>query len=176
MNRLIAELKKKPLSGRDIVTSCDNRIKVVPYPDLAEYETIDDVFGDYDAIALLYETKPQYGHWVGLFRHPESHTIEFFDPYAYFIDDQLEFIQKDFRRNSNQDFPHLTELLVQSDYNIIYNPVKIQAKRKDVSSCGRHVTLRCVLKDIPLGEYLGLLTSERGKSPDEIVTYLTAFI
>lgn len=177
METAIKELKKKPLSGLEILESCNNEIKVMTYKELSEYKTIDDAFGNKDAIALLYEIKPRYGHWVGVFRHPGYNTIEFYDSYGLFIDDQLSFVPEKFKKQLSEDYPYLSRLLYNSKYDIIYNPVRIQKRQKGISSCGRHVVMRCLTKDIPLNEYLNIIQQNlKITNPDELVTYLTASI
>lgn len=174
-SRIIKELKKKPLSGKEIYDSCDGNINIYTYKDLLSFNTIDQAFGDKNAIALLYETKPKYGHWVGLLRY--NGHIEFFDSYGKFIDDQLDFVPRKFRRQLGEDYPYLSKLLYESPYEIIYNPYKLQKSKDEISSCGRHVIMRCTFYDFPLDDYVRMLTSKTEiNNPDEFVTYLTAAI
>jgi hypothetical protein len=176
MNNIIVDLKRKPLSGSEIREATDDEMKILTYKSLSRFKNIDDAFGDKNSIALLYETKPRYGHWVGLYRHPEG-VIEFFDPYGFFIDDQLNFMDKEFKHELGGDYPYLSKLLYNSPYEIIYNSDKLQKQKKGISSCGRHVVLRHIASHIPLHEYSKLLKSNVSiNNPDELVTYLTAFI
>jgi hypothetical protein len=177
MDKAIGELKKKALSGSDIKQACSDDINVYTYSDLSKFMTIDDAFGSTNSIALLYETKPGYGHWVGLFRHPSYGTIEFFDSYGNFIDSQLRYVPDRFKHVLGEDYPYLSKLMLDSDYHIIFNPVALQKTRNDVSSCGRHVVMRCNMSYIPLDEYITLMRRKTNiTSPDQMVTYLTAFI
>jgi hypothetical protein len=173
MDSIIKELRKKPFSGEDILNITDNQTKIITYPELYNFKTIDDVFKPYDSVVILYETKPNYGHWVCLLKH--GNKIEFFDPYGFFIDDQLEFINKKFRKQNNEDFPILSKMLLDSKYKIVYSKAKLQKYSGDISSCGRHVTFRIVMRDLPLNEYVKLLKHNK-YDPDMIVTYLTAFL
>lgn len=177
MDKVIRKLKMKALSGKEISEACNDGINIYTYAELAKFRTIDEAFGDKNSIALLYETKPRYGHWVGLFRHPSYNTIEFFDSYGYFIDEQLKFVPEKHKHQLSEDYPYLSKLLYDSPYNLIYNSVALQKSSNDISSCGRHVVLRCNMLDVPLDEYIGLIEHNVGiKNPDEMVTYLTAFI
>jgi hypothetical protein len=180
MNRLINKLEEKPLSGSEIQEACNDEIKIMTYKDLLNYNNIDDVFGNEDAVALLYETQPSYGHWTGLFRHSNYNppTIEFFDSYGLFIDEQLGFVPKKLKNQLGEDYPYLSKLLYESPYEILYNPVQLQKRKKGISSCGRHVVFRCIsANSLPLNEYINLLQSKNCiNNPDEMVTYLTSFI
>lgn len=176
MNLVIKNLKNIALSGNDIYNACENNIKILKYNQLKNFNNIDDVFNPYNAVALLYEIKPNYGHWVLILRHPKSKTIEFFDSYGMFIDDQLEHINMDFRKESGQKFITLSKLLAESNYKVIFNHSKVQSKKKNVSSCGRHLCLRYLLRDIPLRKYIKIIKSDGYNDSDDVVTYLTAFI
>lgn len=175
MEKIIKELKKESFSGNDILTAVDQKTKIITYPDLYDYRDIDDVLYPYDCCVLLYETRPSYGHWVCLIKHKMDNTIEFFDSYGFFIDEQLEFIPEKFRKENNEVFPILSKMLVDSKYKIIYNPIRVQKYKNDVSSCGRHVAFRLILKHLKLTNYIKLIKSDNMNS-DDLVTYLTAFI
>jgi hypothetical protein len=176
MDKIIKKLEAKPFSGEDILKICDNKTKIITYPDLYQFKNIDALLKPYDCVVILFLSAPSYGHWVCLIKHTNSKKpfIEFFDSYGMQPDQQLQFIDKNFRKQSNQTYPKLTEMLLGSKYPIKYNNVQLQKTREDVSSCGRHVAFRIVMKHIKLGEYIKLMKNSK-YSPDMIVTYLTAF-
>ena len=176
MDQVINNLKNIALSGNDIFEACEKNINILKNSDMHRFKTIDQVFGQYNGVALLYELKPGYGHWVLLLRHRKTHTIEFFDSYGFFIDDQLKFINKEFRKQSKQDKRYLSKLLLDSDYNIIYNKTRIQEMKNNISSCGRHLCLRYLMKNIKLEQYIKIIKKSNLKDTDDVVTYLTAFI
>lgn len=176
MDIVIGELKNIALSGSDIYNACEKNIKILKYSDLNKYDNIDSVFDPYDAVALLYELRDNYGHWVLLLRNKKTNTIEFFDSMGTFIDDEQNYINKDFFKKSGQKEKYLSELLVKSKYNIIYNKTKIQEDKKGISSCGRHVSLRYLMRDIPLDDYINIIKTKKQKNADDIVTCLTAYI
>lgn len=175
MDNLIKGLRKKAFSGEDILTVCDNETKIITYPELYKFQNIDDVLSPHGCVVILYEMKPNYGHWVCVIKHEDQNKIEFFDPYGLFCDDQLEFIDTKFRKASNQMFPKLCEMLHDSPYDIVYNKTQLQKYSSDVSSCGRHVSFRIVMRDTPLNEYVKILKQNK-YDPDMTVTYLTAFM
>jgi hypothetical protein len=175
MDKYIDILKKKPFSGKDIIEAVNGETKIITYPEIHKYETIDELCHPYNCCVILYETKPQYGHWVCVIKHDDN-SIEFFDPYGKSIDEQLEFIPNGFRKQSKQDFPQLIRLFLNSPYNIVINKMKIQKFTKDVSSCGRHCAFRLVLRHLALNKYQKLMKNEDGLNADDKVTYLTAFI
>lgn len=175
VKQLVQSLRQKPLSGGDIEKATNDEVKIMVYRDLVPLKTLEQAFGDYDCICLLYETQPHFGHWVGIIRHVDEHKIEFFDPYGYAPDEEIDFVPEDFRAESGQDFPHLTQLMVDSDYRLVHNPIEIQKHGDDISSCGRHVLLRCMMKEMPLTQYVEFVHST-DEVPDDVVTGLTAFV
>lgn len=176
MNTIIKKLKSIALSGIDIYNACEKNIKVLKYGQLLQFQTIDEAFNPYDAIALLYEVEQNFGHWVLLLRDKENNSIEFFDSYGMFIDDQLRHVSPKFRKRSGQDFIYLSQLLAKSNYKVIYNKYKIQSKKENVASCGRHLCLRYLMRDTPLKQYIKIVKSGGSQNPDDVATYLTAFI
>ena len=174
---IIKKLKEIPFSGQNIIEALDGQCKIVKYEDIHTYNTIDDLLKPYGKIAILYQVKPNYGHWCCLFlTGPDLKTLEFFDPYGMKIDEQLEFIKPEFRKQSNQDYPYLADLMMRSKYKLQYNDKKLQIRNNDVSTCGRHVCMRLILADSPLNVYQNFMTQGNGLNPDDKTTYLTAFI
>lgn len=176
-NKIINKLKEVPFSGNDIRDALDGNVKIIRYEEIHKFKTLDELLNPYDSVCILYQTKPNYGHWCCLFKHRynDIDTVEFNDPYGYKIDEQLEFINADFRKKSNQDYPYLARLMLESPYKLTYNNKKLQKRADDVSSCGRHCSLRLILKDTPLKQYQDFLMSG-GLNADDKATYLTAFI
>lgn len=165
MDKLIKKLEVDPFSNFDILNICDQNTKVIRYSELKKYSNIDDVLKPFDNVVILYESKKNYGHWVCLLKYDK--IIEFFDPYGLPIDTQLKY--------SKDKVPLLSKLLVDSPYLLAENRTKLQKLYKDVSTCGRHVCVRIILKDLPLKEYINIMVNNK-IDPDLIVTYLTSFI
>ncbi|HXS60463.1 MAG TPA: hypothetical protein VN703_06590 [Candidatus Sulfopaludibacter sp.] len=176
MDDLIKQLESKSFSGEDIMAVCDNKTKIITYPQIYQFKNIDDLLKPFDNVVILYETSPSYGHWVCLLKHKNKGKpyIEFFDSYGMPPDKQLTFISKEFRKQNNEAYPILSDMLIKSKYPIKYNDVQLQKLYEDVSSCGRHVAFRIVMQNIKLGRYIKLLKKSK-YPPDMIVTYLTAF-
>lgn len=175
MDNIIENLKSYAFSGGDVLEMVDGKSKLVRYPDLHKYKSIEEVLAPHNCFFLLYETKERYGHWVCVILHPNN-ELEFFDPYGLFIDHQLNFIDNKHRLNSNQEYPFLSRLFLNSPYKIVWNKTKLQKKYKNNSTCGRHIGLRMVLRDLPLKKYQEIMKQEGNINADDKATYLTAFI
>jgi hypothetical protein len=184
MNKLLSHLNSIPFSGSNILDALDGQTKVMRYSALHTFNTIDEVLAPYDCAVILYETRPKFGHWVCIYldRAVQARglepVLEFFDPYGGFIDTQLDHIPAEFKRQTFQDFPYLSKLLVESPYTIQWNNKPLQKFNDSVNSCGRHVSLRLVMRDVPIREYQQFLLNKSGGSlnPDNVVSMLTAFI
>lgn len=173
MDKLIEQLRKYPYSGHDIMEILDKKTKILKYSDLKNFKTIDEVFKPFNCFVLLYETKKNYGHWVCVLKHGKQ--IEYFDPLGYFIDDIIYNLNTNLKKELHQEEPYLSNLLLNSKYDIIYNKHKIQQSNKDISTCGRHIAMRLVFQDLSLEQYFKLLKNSK-LNPDNLVTYMTAFI
>lgn len=157
------------LSNGDINKLLDGKCNIMSYDQLNNYNNIDSAMGKYGALVLLYQTKQNYGHWCCVFKR-NNDTIEFFDPYGLFPDDELEFVPNNMRNVLGEDYPHLTWLLYNSGYKKIdYNSKQLQKFKEDVNTCGRHCVVRIMMRNLSIDEYIKFL----GKDPDKKVLELT---
>ena len=170
---------KVSMTGQDILSYLPN-CKIIEYNDLADYNEITDLLTkpvDY-VIILIETTADNVGHWVALLRY--DNTIEFFNSYAEAPDVQKNtLISKAKNIEFNQTQNYLTNLLVKSDFNIIYNKLQLQKYSNNSATCGRWVTLRllCLLNhNMDLKRFLefiiDLKNKLKNKSYDEIVCVL----
>ncbi len=68
------------LSEDDIHTMIPT-LKVIAYPDLLQYKTIDEALDEKGRLMILYLTEsPSEGHWVCLLKRKS--TLTYFDPYG----------------------------------------------------------------------------------------------
>ena len=149
-----------PLSKTDIENHFNGKIKIVLYSDIKNYKNIDALLSPYDRVCILYYWKKYSGHWVCLFRNKYNH-IEIFDSFGTWIDDTLKQINGNFRKESNQDFKHLTKLLLNCGYPVEYNDVKLQNIK--ASTCGRWCIYRMKRKDLNIEEFQKLFKNIKDK-------------
>ncbi len=79
------------------------------------------------------------------------------------------------RRELGQDLPHLTELLYNSPYQVIYNKVKLQKFKNETNTCGRWCGLRVALRHLNLKQFCSMFLKQKF-DPDYYVTALTLFV
>lgn len=175
MRRILDSLKEYSFSGKDILDCVEGKTKIVRNTEMHKFKSIYEVVSPYGSAVILYETEPRYGHWVCLILH-NNRLLEFFDPYGHGVDEQLKFIDMNFRLKSNQYYPYLSMLIHKSGIPVIVNRKKLQNNYSDISSCGRHVGMRINLKSIPLEDYQSLMEKEQGLDADDKVTFMTAFV
>lgn len=175
MNRLLKEYEDIALSDKDIFKILRGKFNLVLYPELINYDSIDDVLGKNGACVLLFEAKKQYGHWCCLWKL-NNNTISFFNSYGGYPDDSLNYIPLHFAKISNQDKPYLSILLDKSPYELTYNEYKYQKHEDKIRTCGRHVCIRLICRDMDddqYHEYITFFTKKYGIDADEMVTLLT---
>jgi hypothetical protein len=144
--------------------------RIVSYSELSNYETIDDLLPkDLDYVFLLYEEKPNYGHWVLLSKYND--LIEYFDSYGGSIDEPLSWVPLEQRKIIGVGKPYLTNFLKNTndnDYGLIYNAYDFQDETDNkISTCGRWCCLR--LKTIlnnrmPLITFINMMKDIKKKS------------
>jgi hypothetical protein len=161
------------LSNEDILRITNNGTNIISYPELKKYNNIDDIFIN-DCCTILYETRKSYGHWVCLIKH-DKNNIEFFDSYGKMPDEQLKYIPEYFRKKNGQQHSLLTYLLLKSGCKIEYNHDKLQCMERDISTCGRWISLRILLKDWKLKDFVKSFKSSKCNS-DKLVTVLTSVL
>lgn len=172
MNKILKRYVDIALSDVEVLKLVNGRANIILYPDLYKYEHIDEILEPFGSCFLLYEAKPNYGHWCCLNKLDEN-TIEYFDPYGKFVDDTLYNIPMNFRKISNQYYPHLTWLLYNSGYNIDYNEYPFQKHEKDIKTCGRWCAMRIICKFMKLNTFAKYFYNKNG---DKFVTLLTMYI
>jgi len=176
LRKIIALNKSKSLSNNDIIKQLGGKVKVYSYDELSQFPTIDALLEPYESVVILYETAPDFGHWCCLFKAKNDKgkdIISFFDPYALKVDDQLNFINKDFRLKNNSYYPTLSALMTDSNYPIEYNEHPVQQMKDGTNTCGRWCIMRLKLKHLPLKEFYDLFKSDKNFSSDDLVILAT---
>lgn len=176
------------LSGEQIQKLLPYNVRVFRYPEIKDFDNVDRLLEPYGAAVILFDTSKlptgqHMGHWTALMRtfdDDRNSSINFFDSYGFIPDDEKKYIDKQYMNVVGMTDNYLTKLLWDSkkkyDDVIEYNEVKLQKMNKDISTCGRHVAMRLIMKDISMNEYQDFMRSlvkKYKKTPDEIVTILT---
>jgi len=167
---------KVSMTGQDIESYLPN-CKIIEYNDLGQYSEITDLLTKpIDFVIILIETtSDNVGHWVTVLKY--GNTIEFFNSYGKAPDVQKNtLISKAKNIEFGQTQNYLTNLLVKSDFNIVYNKLQLQKYTNGSTTCGRWVCARilCLLNhNMDLKRFLefmiDLKNKSKNKSYDEIV-------
>jgi hypothetical protein len=160
---LIQRLKRKPISDADILKVINTRI--LKYSNLAKFKKLDDIFIDNSCVILIENPNGHIGHWVCVVKRGNGRNamISYFDSYGR---------QPDPKKYLDGGYPYLSKLLYESPYALEYNEHNFQAS--GMSTCGRHVIVRIIMKDKPLENYHKFM--KLFKDDDAIVTAITSMI
>lgn len=141
----INKLLHKALSDKELKRILGRGTKIILYPDLADYESIEQLLpraNDF-VIILIVEDENRYnieGHWTALLRY--DNMYEWFDPYGNPVDyDLIHWMDKKQRARLHESRKYLTSLLKNEKH--IYNKVKYEELREGVNTCGSHCAYRC---------------------------------
>jgi hypothetical protein len=151
--------------------------KILMYPDLKHYETIEQVLPNNKSYAIiLYLESEGSGHWISIKRMRKS--IQVFCSYGTPVDGQLEWYPMAIREQLDEVTPYLSNLLNKTKLNVVYNDVDYQKDRGNnkIATCGRHVIYniqKFLNDDMDLDKYykhMKALQKKDKKSFDEIVS------
>jgi len=162
------------LSDLDIKTYLGHMVKIITYKELYKYQSIDQLLSPYDVVVILYEVKPNNGHWTILFRR-NSKVIEFFDSYGLEVDDELKLINNKYRNQLKENFNYLTQLIYDSPYELEYNNYKFQKLDHKINTCGRWILLRYTNKHLNIDDFyeeIIKLSKKLKITPDLLVSRL----
>ena len=167
-----------PLSGADIKTALDNKVKLITYSDLMEYNNIFDVLKPYNKVVILFETSGRLiGHYTCLFKcnsEVTGESIIFFDPYGIKPEKELNFVPDWLKEVTNAKHNLLYRLFQQDEIPIRYNQHDLQKWSKKVSTCGRWSILRLMYPQYDENEFYKFFKDNAKKKDwDIIVTKIT---
>lgn len=173
----------KMLSDHDVNDIVLDKIPTYIYDQLYNSDNIDD-FLDNDRFLLCYDRERNgnniIGHWCCVKRVNEGKEkgLHFYDSYGEFPDDQLKYISPEHREKYNLIKKRLSELFLNSGYQIHYNPHQHQGiKYPNSATCGRHSGLFLQMDNIGVEEYNKFLKNvcnyENKEDPDKIIVKLT---
>ena len=93
------------LTDKQILKVAGPHTKIITYPNLKRFNTIEQVFGDKKKVIILYvhDESPNSvsGHWCAVIKHPKS--IEFFDSYSMRPDDIIMMKSSIDRKSTHQE-------------------------------------------------------------------------
>lgn len=160
----------KSLNSTEVLKLINGKANYLNYRDFTKYNNIFDAMGKHKALILLYLSKYNYGHYVCIFQR-NNKTIEFFDSLGFDMpDDEFNFISDEERYKNNELIPHVIKLLYKSGLKIENNIDQLQ--QFNTQTCGRHVAVRLLLRNMKIDDYVKLMKSTN-LTPDELVYFLT---
>ena len=147
-----------PMSGEEML-EYNPDAELLTYLDIANADDIDELFNHNNKIILLYimeklENGGLGGHWTCLYRDRHNNHIHFFDSYGLDIDAEEKYVPLSNKNLFKENYKYLTELLDNSNYNILHSKYKLQGK--NTQTCGRFVSLRLLNKDLDDDEFFNI--------------------
>lgn len=164
----LENIKDYALSGEDL-KKLVGKIRFIKYPDL-DQETVQSVFRPRKEVIILFLTESiNVGHWICILEHPN--VIEVFDSYGLSPDGHRGKISQQKLDKFDQNQPQVMDLFSQHPTKkVVYNSKKLQ--EHGTATCGRHVAVRIMHRDMDLDRYLQLVEGS-GMPPDDYVTMVT---
>jgi len=168
---IIENAEKVLLTANDILRLTNDEVKIVIYDDLEKYKTIDEVFGNKNAIVLLYQNTQNSGHWVLLMKQSPK-ILYWFDSYAFQLDQEIKWssylLNKGYLKN-----PPLTYLIKNSPYKLLQNKVKYQELANAVNTCGKWCITRFNYRHLTDKDFKTFMLGSKHYNGDFWVSILT---
>ena len=169
-----------PLTNRDMERLYPaSREHIIEYSDLNKYRDLEEVLPETGSFKIvLIEYRQNSGHWILISRYKDM--IEFFNPFGTKHSDADFVKSQSMNKYLGQASMHLQTLLQKEAnelrFDIVYNRVRFQSKRRDINTCGRHVLCRLIcLREyrMSLKKYIQFMRQarqEHGGSYDQLVS------
>jgi hypothetical protein len=168
-------IEHRSLSDSDIRRILGHDCKIIEYYELSEYDSLERLLPKpLDYVVILYEDRPDRGHWTALSRYND--VFSFLDPYGYSPDKELLWTPMKMRKLLGQSEPYLTELIHRTDKEVRFNNVRYQELESGINTCGSHVCcylFHVIHKHMSLQDYCNYMKYTRrrtGLTYDEIVS------
>jgi hypothetical protein len=159
------------IGDADMRKMLGDNIVIFSYPQLENVNDIDEIFDDEGRSVMLLLTTDQYtGHWLCMIKKDDD--IHYFDPYGNMVDEDKKWMTWDKLEELGQEKPLLINLLKKSNKRVYYNTYPFQADRKDINTCGRHIAVRLLYKNLDLDDYFDMI-QKSNLTPDHFVTEIT---
>lgn len=168
------------LTPQDVAKIVDDDIKVILSSDFGKLNNIDELIDPrkyIDKVLILFRREHKTmkiknedggsslktlvnGHYCALMKL--GNKLCFYDPYGDFPTDQLNYIHPKYREETDQVKNYLADLLINSPYELHYNPHKHQQCKLGINTCGRHCAMFLKLELEP-EEYNDIVSMNNGK-------------
>jgi len=158
IKNLIKKAELVELTGEQMELITEGKCRVIAYEELEKCQSIDACFQGKEGIIMLYQKTNNNGHWCLLFKE-NANTLNFFDPYAFQMDEELKFSDYNLQLHNGEQVGHLTALIEKSNYKLNQNKTRFQKMANTINTCGRHVCVRFRMREYSNKEYRSLFKS-----------------
>ena len=172
MDKVIKNIYTQDLTGQEVEITTNGNCPVHLYKDLRKFNHIREVIGEHNACLVLFPVKSSAdGHWIAILYHPETNTVEHFDPYGFSWDQELQY-SEDPKWTQYNLLGKFYEEAQQKGYNVIYNRYRFQQLKTGINTCGKHSSIRARFRYLNIDQYKKLMMGQ-SQDPDYLVTILT---
>jgi len=140
-----------PLTDADIRRLLGANTRVITYPELAGFRSLDELLDENGRAVILFLTdpaRPNSGHWIGLFTRPDG-AIETFDSYGMPLDASRRWLKPDELAALGESKPLLTNLLKLSGRRVYVSRMPLQGRGRGIATCGKWLVMRMLLANMP---------------------------
>lgn len=153
------------VSEADIRSYFDYPVNIIKYEEIRDFESIDEMLEE-GPVFLLIEIIQNFGHWCLIFKGING-SIQYFDSFGSNVDQifitknkKLQKVKNEILEIPGQDYMYLTQLLINSPYDIHYNNYKFQSDNPAIATCGKWCIYRLMNGDLTAEKFIYLVLSQ----------------
>ena len=144
MSKMQCDAMSYMVSAEDIKKILGRDVKIIRFPELSEYNSMEEVLPYPNDCAILFfidEATPtqNIGHWTCIMRNEKAY--EFFDSYGLSSGEDLAHISEEKRLKFGEQHDYLKEL---GGKMLRHNPVDYQSWNPKIATCGRFAIIRLI--------------------------------
>jgi hypothetical protein len=165
--------EKRPTTFDQLRYALKNDVNIVDYLDLANVSNLEQLFENSLNVIIFFPVESEFqGHYTCMCYYPDQHLISYFCPYGMspMRNIILSNYLKRFDENMLRVLPNLIKTFCNNGGKFLVNSYQLQSKKNSIATCGRHVTMRIMNRDIiDPTEYKNFLKMYN-LTPDQIVS------
>ena len=143
--------EKQPTTFDQLRYALRNDVAIFDYTDLANINNIEQLFQNSLNVIIFFPVENEFqGHYVCMMYYPDNHVISYFCPYG--MSPMRNIILSNYLKRFDESMlrvlPNLIKNFCKNGGKFLINAHQLQSSKNSISTCGRHVTMRILNRNI----------------------------
>ena len=143
--------EKRPTTFDQIRYALHNDVNIVDYTDLVNVSNLEQLFENSLNCIIFFPVESEFnGHYTCMCYYPDQHLISYFCPYG--MSPMRNIILSNYLKRFDESMlrllPNLIKTFCNQSGKFLVNSYQLQSKKNSIATCGRHVCMRIMNRDI----------------------------